>query len=308
MPLEKSVDMKLKYYLFPVVAFLFVSCHLMNGKTKDNEASKDNQTQTTSSEKNLSESSSEAPTFLVTTNLGEIKIKLYPQTPSHLQNFEKLVAGGFFNDLLFHRVIENFMIQGGDPDSKNAKENAVLGQGGPGYTIPAEFNDELIHKKGAIAAARQSDQVNPKRASSGSQFYIVQGKTYTDQELTDVENYINQGRRQFLGYSLFNAPQNIAIKNKAQQFQAANNTDSLNFYLQKIENQIIDSFPKIEFKYSEKARNTYKTIGGTPQLDGTYTVFGEVTEGLEIVDAIANVKVGANDKPIEDVVMSIKKL
>ena len=164
MPLEKSVDMKLKYYLFPVVAFLFVSCHLMNGKTKDNEASKDNQTQTTSSEKNLSENSAEAPTFLVTTNLGEIKIKLYPQTPLHLQNFEKLVAGGFFNDLLFHRVIKNFMIQGGDP--------TATGSGDPGYKFNDEIDAELSHSGPGILS-----MANSGPGTNGSQFFITHKAT-----------------------------------------------------------------------------------------------------------------------------------
>ena len=130
--------------------------------------------------------------FVISTDLGDMKGVLYNETPQHRDNFVKLAKSGFFNDLLFHRVIQGFMIQGGDPDSKNAKPGQQLGAGGPGYTVPAEFNPALIHKKGALSAARQADQVNPKKASSGSQFYIVQGQVLNDQQLDMFQKQINK--------------------------------------------------------------------------------------------------------------------
>jgi peptidyl-prolyl cis-trans isomerase B (cyclophilin B) len=124
---------------------------------------------------------------MITTNMGKMKIKLYNETPKHRDNFIKLVNEGYYNGTLFHRVISSFMIQGGDPDSKTAKPSQLLGNGGPEYTIPAEFHPNLFHKKGALAAARLGDQVNPNKASSGSQFYIVHGKVYTNDELNSIE-------------------------------------------------------------------------------------------------------------------------
>ncbi len=189
---------------------------------------------------------------LISTNYGDIKIKLYNETPKHRDNFIKLVKDGYYNDLLFHRVINNFMIQGGDPDSRNAKPSVLLGNGGPDYTIPAEFVAKCFHKKGALAAARTEDRVNPKKESSGSQFYIVQGKKYGDNELDAISS-------------------------------------------------------RNGIAYTEEQRNIYKKMGGTPFLDGSYTVFGEVIEGLDVIDKIAAVAVDKQtNRPLEDVKMKIK--
>ncbi|MCO6499601.1 MAG: peptidylprolyl isomerase [Vicingus serpentipes] len=190
---------------------------------------------------------------LISTEYGDIKLQLYNETPLHRDNFIKLVSEGFYDSTLFHRVIEGFMIQGGDPDSKNAKKGEMLGNGGPGYTIPAEFNNSFIHKKGALAAARMGDSVNPDKASNGSQFYIVQGKKYTREELDK--------------------------------------------FLMKREKVIT---------YTEEQYNIYETIGGVPHLDMEYTIFGEVTEGLEVIDKIAAVDKGRGDRPKEDIKMTIK--
>ena len=190
---------------------------------------------------------------LISTKYGDIKLQLYNETPLHRDNFIKLVKEGFYDSTLFHRVIAGFMIQGGDPDSKNAKKGVMLGNGGPGYTIPAEFNNKFIHKKGALAAARMGDGVNPEKASSGSQFYIVQGKKYSKEELD-----------QFL-------------KRRGK-----------------------------EISYTEEQYKIYETVGGTPHLDMEYTIFGEVIEGLEVVDKIAAVAKGRGDRPKEDVSMTIK--
>lgn len=184
----------------------------------------------------------------VTTSMGKMKIKLYNETPKHRDNFIKLTSEGFYTDLLFHRIIKGFMVQGGDPKSKNAAPEAMLGSGDVGYTVPAEFHANLHHKKGALAAARNN---NPEKASSGCQFYIVQGKTYTDEELNGIE-------------------------------------------------------ARMSLKYSEKQRNDYKTIGGTPQLDQAYTVFGEVIEGIEVLDKLAAVQTKPGDRPVEDLKFSVK--
>ncbi|MDR2836040.1 MAG: peptidylprolyl isomerase [Bacteroidales bacterium] len=182
----------------------------------------------------------------IETSKGTMTIMLYDETPLHRDNFIKLVKEGFYNDLLFHRVIKNFMIQGGDPNSKNAPEGAALGNGGPGYTIPAEFNTKYFHKKGALSAARLGDQVNPQKESSGSQFYVVQGLVYTDMQLDQFENRMN-------------------------------------------------------VKYTKAQRDTYTTIGGAPYLDSQYTVFGEVIDGLDVIDKIASVETLPGDRPKEDV-------
>lgn len=195
----------------------------------------------------------------ITTKFGDMIVELYDETPQHRDNFIKLVEGGFYNDLLFHRVIKGFMVQGGDPDSKGAAPNAMLGRGGPGYTVPAEFVDTLVHIKGALSAARKGDQVNPLRESSGSQFYVVQGQPVPAPMLMKMESRINMRR------------------------------DSTN-----------------QFKYTDSQIETYTTLGGTPHLDGDYTVFGQVIEGLEIIDQIAAVETGRADRPVEDVVMSME--
>lgn len=188
----------------------------------------------------------------IRTDFGVIAIKLYNETPLHRDNFIKLVKDRFYNELLFHRVIEEFMIQGGDPTSKNAAKGVKLGEGDLGYLVPAEFRDSLFHKKGALAAARDD---NPEKASSASQFYIVQGKTYTDEELDRLETSRLKGR-------------------KIPAYQ----------------------------------REVYKTLGGVPHLDQNYTVFGEVVEGMEIVDQIAGIPTDNFDRPIVDQKMEITLL
>lgn len=181
---------------------------------------------------------------LISTDYGDMKVKLYNSTPQHRDNFIKLVDDAYYDSLLFHRVMSNFMIQGGDPASKNASMNVQLGNGGPGYTIPAEIG--APHFKGALAAARRPDTVNPQKASSGSQFFIVQGTIQNDEALDNLSNMKG-------------------------------------------------------IQYSEVQRNLYKEIGGYPFLDNDYTVFGEVVEGLEVIDKIASVPTARGDRPLEDV-------
>ncbi len=190
---------------------------------------------------------------LISTEYGDMKAKLYNETPKHRDNFIKLAEEKFFDGLLFHRIIKGFMIQGGDPKSKDAAPGQMLGDGGPGYTLQAEFNPLFFHKKGALCAARQGDQVNPEKESSGSQFYVVHGKPLTDEQLNMMEQRLN-------------------------------------------------------VKYTPEQREVYKAVGGAPFLDNNYTIFGEVIEGLEVIDKLAEVQTAPGDRPVKDVKMTIKVL
>ncbi len=236
------------------------------------------------------------------TSMGDITIKLYDETPQHKENFLKLVNEGYFNGMLFHRVIKDFMIQAGDPDSKTAKKGQSLGSGGPGYTIEAEFNTNLIHKKGALSAARTGDQMNPEKRSSGSQFYIVQGKTYTDEELSIMEEQSKMNQLMPFIREYIQNPENALISKQIQEKQNARDREGLDSLILVVTEIVSKEHPDVKvLKYSDEQRELYKTVGGTPHLDGGYTVFGEVLEGLEIVDKIAVVKTAAGDRPLEDV-------
>ena len=249
------------------------------------------------------------PLILIKTNQGDIEIKLYNETPKHRDNFIKLVEEGFYDSLLFHRVIKEFMIQSGDPESKGAPSGKMLGGGGPGYKVPAEFVPTKFHKKGTLSAARQGDRVNPTKESSGSQFYIVQGKIVTDVELDMMEKKINTQRnsagiRKYLSNDVNKTVRDTVIKYQRQRNGKA--LDSLALI-------IIDTLRtrgelEPEFKFTEKQRTIYKTVGGTPFLDTQYTVFGEVTKGLEIVDKIASVPTARGDRPVEDVIILEMKI
>ncbi|MBQ7742895.1 MAG: peptidylprolyl isomerase [Bacteroidaceae bacterium] len=185
------------------------------------------------------------------TSKGTIVLKLYNETSIHRDNFIKLVKEGYFNDLLFHRVIEDFMIQGGDPDSRDAAPGKLLGEGGPDYTLPAEIKfPQIYHKRGVLAAAREGDQTNPERRSSGSQFYIVWGKTFSREEIDKIASHVERTT----GYTM-----------------------------------------------PEELKTYYMHFGGTPHLDGAYTVFGEVVKGIEVVNAIQQVATDRNDRPLEDI-------
>ena len=188
----------------------------------------------------------------ILTTEGRIVVELFNDTPLHRDNFLKLVKDGTYNGLLFHRVIKNFMIQGGDPKSRNAGQGVMLGDGTLGYTIPAEFRANHIHQKGALCAARQGDNVNPRKESSSCQFYIVQGQVWDDRTLDMMEQRFGK-------------------------------------------------------HFTAEQRKVYTTIGGTPHLDGDYTVFGQVVEGMDVVDKIAAVQTGPADRPVTDVkIISMK--
>lgn len=248
--------------------------------------------------------------YLIETTMGDIKIRLYDETPLHKENFVKLVEENFYDSVLFHRVIKGFMVQTGDPDSKNAQPGSPVGTGGPGYTIEAEIVDSFYHKKGALAAARQGDQMNPERRSSGSQFYIVQGEILTNQQLDMLEQNINQQRRNQLIMKYIQQPENANIRQKIDSLQRAGDTEGLNQLGTELEAATQDQFEaQGAFSFTEEQREIYTTVGGTPHLDGTYTVFGEVVEGLEVLDKIAATETGQRDRPKVDIrILDIRKV
>ncbi len=238
--------------------------------------------------------------ILIQTNVGNIKVKLYNETPKHRDNFIKLVKEHYYDSVLFHRCIQNFMIQGGDPDSKKAKPFVQLGEGGPGYTIPAEFNEKLFHKKGVLAAARESDLENLKQESSGSQFYIVQGKVFKDSLLKNV--LAKRITKMKLFNEIANREENKNIVLKYQTFVKAQKNDSAAFYYNLIDKKVETEFSSVPlYKFSDEQIKAYTTVGGTPHLDGSYTVFGEVVEGIEIVEKIAAQQTDANNRPMADI-------
>jgi len=233
-------------FILFMMSFGFSSCSSSTANnTKENKKIEKETTSTTTVEDDKPEQ-----LVKISTEYGDMIIKLYNGTPLHRDNFIKLAKAHYYDGTLFHRVIKNFMIQGGDPNSKNAAPGQMLGNGGPGYTIPAEFRKEYFHKKGVIAAAREGDNVNPEKASSGSQFYIVQGRKWTNTELNTME----QQRHHLIPW---------------------------------------------------EQKEVYMKIGGTPHLDGDYTVFGEVISGMNVIDSIANLPGDRFNRPLKDVKMTV---
>lgn len=231
------------------------------------------------------------------TTLGNITVKLYNETPKHRDNFIKLVKEGVYDSLLFHRVIKNFMVQAGDPDSKNANDTASLGYGDVGYTVPAEFNPALFHKKGALAAARQGDDVNPEKASSGCQFYIVTGKKYSQAQLINMENQINEARLD----TAFNVLARKHMKEIYKMRKAGDNEGLLELQ-DTLEAQARAEVAKEpRFRFTKQQIDAYTTLGGTPHLDGNYTVFGEVVDGMNVVDQIETAKTNGADRPLTNI-------
>jgi cyclophilin family peptidyl-prolyl cis-trans isomerase len=230
---------------------------------------------------------------LMKTTLGEITLRLYDDTPGHRDNFIKLVKCHVYEGISFHRVIKDFMIQAGDPETKiNYKK--VSNDSLSTYTIPAEFNLKYFHKKGALAAAREGNDVNPEMRSSGTQFYIVQGTKYSDAELNQAEQRINNNLKQVLFLKMIKevSDSNRISGTNLNEAQIQEKT-SLRMF------QTLAT--KGDYKIPEEQRDTYKNIGGVPRLDRTYTVFGEVVDGLDVVDRIASVKTNESDKPLTDI-------
>lgn len=231
------------------------------------------------------------------TTMGNITVKLYDETQKHKENFIKLVKEGTYDSTLFHRVIKDFMIQAGDPLSKNATDTTTLGSGDVGYTIPAEFNKNLFHKRGALAAARQGDEVNPERESSGCQFYIVTGRKFSEAQMINMENHMNEARLE----EVFN---NLARKHMKEiyKMRKAGDTEGLLELQDSLESQarnIVDKEPAL--RYTKEQKQAYTTIGGAPHLDGAYTVFGEVVDGMDVVEKIEQVGTNRADRPKVDI-------
>lgn len=241
---------------------------------------------------------------LIKTEFGSIKLKLYDETPEHKKNFIKLAGEGYYDGVLFHRVIHNFMIQGGDAASKNATPGARLGAGNPGYTIPAEINPKFIHKKGALAAARQGGPSNPEKRSSGSQFYIVQGEVFTSGKLDTMEMKMNGRAKNELMRTKFSAANDELSGYKVNNDQAGFNACVANIRAEI--DSVWASSPQV--KFTPQQREVYTTIGGYPTLDGDYTVFGEVLEGFDVLDKIAAVKTDKHNRPLQDIKMEVELL
>lgn len=244
-----------------------------------------------------------ASKVIIKTTEGDITVRLYDETPLHRDNFLKLAKDGFYNGTLFHRVIKDFMIQGGDPDSKGAPAGASLGTGGPGYTVKAEMvYPQLFHKRGALSAARLGDEMNPERESSGSQFYIVWGKVYKQPELKQMEKQMAMQQEQ----QVFNT---LVAAHRAEIMEMRRNRDRA--ALQELQDRLIaETKAKVKEggvpSFTAEQTEAYTTVGGTPFLDGQYTVFGEVESGLDVVEKIQTCETNHADRPLKDVVMEVE--
>jgi len=237
----------------------------------------------------------------IKTEFGEMVAILYDETPKHKANFIKLAKENFYDSLLFHRIIDGFMIQGGDPNSKNAAPGQPLGSGGPGYTIDAEINPKFFHEKGALSAARLGDQMNPQKASSGSQFYIVQGKTYAANELTTDTRKFQMALQQF-----FQNPANKKYYDSISGFYQRGDMKAYEEYLMSLKPVVKEQLGiDVDKNVAPEIVKAYSTVGGTPHLDGEYTVFGKVIKGLDIIDKIASQPKDRSDRPTTDIRMTV---
>ncbi len=250
---------------------------------------------------NAKDKSDKRPLVLLKTGFGDMKVVLYNETPKHRDNFLKLAKAGYYDGVLFHRVIKDFMIQGGDPDTRNAKPDQQLGNGGPGYEIDNEINQRFLHKKGALAAAREGDQTNPQKKSSGSQFYIVQGVVFPANDLPALEAKGNEKLAQSYMRQLA-----MANEDSLKFYQQSGNQIAFAIMIEKLQTEALAKAKKTPFKLTEEQKQVYTTVGGTPHLDENYTVFGEVIEGFSVLDSIAAQPTGPNDRPTKDLKMEVK--
>ncbi len=238
----------------------------------------------------------EEPLVKITTTEGIFVVKLYKETPQHRDNFVKLIEQGYYDGLLFHKVMKDFLIQTGDPNSRDAGQNRLLGSGGPGYTIPAEIHyPQFFHRKGVLAAARLSDADNPNKKSNGSQFYVVLGKKYTDVELDSIEreDYNRQMEKVWQRIIALHKNKIAAVQGDKQKLAAVQDT------LIVLAEEEIDL--KQLFHFTPEQRKAYTTVGGIPFMDNEYTIFGEVTDGLEVLEKISEQPANHNDRPIKDI-------
>ena len=270
---------------FMMVVLTLISCSANNTESASESAA---QPQTTNSKMTK---------VKLETTMGDIVVELYNETPQHRDNFVKLVLEGYYDGVLFHRVIKDFMIQTGDGNSKTAGPDATLGDGDPGYTIPAEFvYPKYFHKRGALAAARTGDQVNPERRSSGSQFYIVTGKIYSSDELKMMTQRLATVKKQDIFRRLVN--ENHA---KIETLQRNQDNEGLNELQNRLIQQTEAEAAQSPFSLTDEQIDAYTSVGGTPHLDGQYTVFGQVIEGMDVVDKIQNAQTGRMDRPVSDI-------
>ncbi len=264
---------------------------------------------TSDKQDNMTQDLSNTTRVLLETTFGEIELALYNETPQHRDNFVKLVNDGTYNGVLFHRVIKDFMVQTGDPSSRTATADALLGEGGPGYDIPAEIvYPKFFHKRGALAAAREGDETNPERKSSGSQFYIVTGRRFSEYQLEKMlERIVNQEKAMIFNQLVANRRSEIeAVQAMGDEMALKGLQGIIAAEAEKIYNENHKDNP---FSFTLEQVATYSTIGGAPHLDGQYTVFGEVVKGMDVVDKIQNVTTGAHDRPVDDVrIISAKVL
>ncbi len=280
---------KIKSFVFLVILTLFLSQKIAAQNLQNTE------------------DTSRTAIILIQTQFGNIKVRLSNQTPLHRDNFLKLAKQGFYDSLLFHRIIAGFMIQGGDPYSKHAKRFVVLGDSDIHYTIPAEITPNLFHKRGMLCAARDGDDVNPSHASSGCQFYITQGRgPLTSKDLLLYEYRINKKLRTHLKDSLLQTPEYKAIAEKQQYFKTNKLNDSL-VLLDKMMDEKINPIYTLtkHYTFSPQQIKAYEAVGGTPHLDGSYTVYGEVFEGMKVVDKITETNTDTHDRPLEDIRMKV---
>lgn len=237
----------------------------------------------------------------IKTKHGDMVAILYDETPKHKENFIKLAKEHYYDSTLFHRVIQGFMIQGGDPDSKKAQPGQPLGMGGPSYTVEAEINPKFIHEKGALSAARLGDAQNPTRASSGSQFYIVQGKTFTREQLTIDDQMLNNALMKY-----FENDQNRPVYDSLIAYYNGGDMEGYQNYVYQIRPRVEAATGiNVSRDYPEEKVQVYSTVGGAPHLDGGYTVFGKVIKGLEVIDKIAAEPVAPGDRPLQDIRMTV---
>ena len=276
-----------KHFLlsFVMMAFAFISCSANNTASEGSSPASDQKADNKMTQVKLE------------TSMGDIIVELYNETPQHRDNFIKLVKEGYYDGVLFHRVIKDFMIQTGDGNSKTAGPETMLGDGDPGYTIEAEFvYPKYFHKRGALAAARTGDQVNPERRSSGSQFYIVTGKIYSSEELNMMSKRMTDMKKQ----DIF---RRLVTENRAKIEELQRNQD--NTGIQALQNELIQiteaEAAKTPSSMTDEQIDAYTSVGGTPHLDGQYTVFGEVIKGMDVVDKIQNTQTGAADRPTTDI-------
>ena len=247
--------------------------------------------------KNNNMANDNATLVKIETTMGDITVKLYDETPKHKENFIKLVKEGVYDSTLFHRVIKNFMIQAGDPTSKTASATDTLGSGDVGYTIPAEFNPKFFHKRGVLAAARQGDDVNPNKESSGCQFYIVTGRKFSEAQMINMENQMNEARLD----TVFQALARKHMK-EIYKMRKANDMEGLMELQDSLENQARKEVAKEPaLKFTPEQIKAYTTVGGAPHLDGSYTVFGEVVDAMNVVAEIETAKTNRQDRPTQDI-------